>query len=63
MVALFMLFTLGTLVQQSIETNSYWWVVALAVVFLLSKPTRHFKAWLASLRVMGNKLALRVNMG
>ena len=57
-VALFMLFTLGTLVQQSIGTKSYWWVVALVVVFLLSKPTRHFRAWLSSFKVLGNKLLL-----
>ena len=57
-VALFMLFTLGTMVQQSIGTKSYWWVVALVVVFLLSKPTRHFRAWLSSLKVLGNKLLL-----
>lgn len=46
-VALLMLFTLGMLVQQSIETNSYWWIAALALVILFSKKTRnrHFKEW------------------
>lgn len=57
-VALFMLFTLGTMVQQSIETKSYWWVGALVLVFLLSKPTRHFRAWMSSLKLLGNKLLL-----
>ena len=57
-VALFMLFTLGTMVQRSIETNSYWWIMALLALFVLSKPTRHFRAWLRSLKVLGNKLLL-----
>ena len=57
-VALFMLFTLGTMIQQSIETNSYWFIIALVALFLLSKPTRHFRAWLSSFRVLGKRLLL-----
>ena len=34
-VALFMLFTLATMVQQSIETNSYWFILALVALFLV----------------------------
>ena len=54
-VALFLLFTLGLGVQETVETNSYWWVGAVVALILLGKPRSHFKEWLRGLRFLRDK--------
>ena len=54
-VALFMLFVLGRQIQESIESNSYWWVGAVVALILLGKPRSHFKEWLRGLRFLRDK--------